>query len=122
MEITSYSQAQKYLESLIKPFQVEKIVGIPEIYNNPLGRMMCLLELLGNPQKKFRSVVISGTSGKGSTTYSIAHLLTTAGYKIGMATSPHLKKLNERIQMSVDQKLRLISDEQFIALLNKIIP
>jgi dihydrofolate synthase/folylpolyglutamate synthase len=122
MKITTYKEAQVYLESLIKPYQMEKIVGIPDQYNNPLGRMTYLLELLENPQKKFRSIVISGTSGKGSTTYAIAHMLTAAGYTIGFATSPHLKKINERMQLGINKKLSMISSKELITYLNKVIP
>lgn len=118
MKISNYSQARQYLEDLIKPYQVQKIEGIPEEYNNPLGRMKYLLNLLDNPQNSFPSVVVSGTSGKSSTTYYIAHILKNAGYNVGMTISPHLEKLNERLQINNEG----ISDDNLISILNDVMP
>lgn len=61
-----------------------------------------LLESCGNPQKKFRSIHISGTNGKGSTAKCIASILREAGYKTGLYTSPHLIDFNERISINGD--------------------
>lgn len=118
MSITTYRQAREYLEDLIKPYHVQRIEGLPDEYNNPLGRMKYLLELLGNPQQAFPSIVVSGTSGKSSTTYYIATMLIAAGYKVGMTISPHLIKLNERMQINNTQ----IPDNTLVLLLNEIIP
>lgn len=87
-------------------------------HHDPLERTRALLDLLGNPQNKFPSVLIGGTAGKGSTAYLISHILTTAGYKTGLTISPHLQKINERIQINNQQ----ISDEKFVKLLNFVIP
>lgn len=114
--LDTYEEAQAYLESLIKPFHMQRIEGTPQEYQNPLSRIEYLLNLLGNPHKKLRSIVVSGTSGKTSTTYYIACLLRAAGYKTGMTISPHLQKLNERIQINGQQ----ISDEDFLQLLNEV--
>ncbi|HEV2339821.1 MAG TPA: Mur ligase family protein [Patescibacteria group bacterium] len=122
MKISTYSKARAYLENLIRPSYIQRIYGAPDFYHDPLRRMGYLLNLLDNPQKKFPSVVVSGTSGKGSTAYLIAHILATAGYKVGMTVSPHLGKLTDRMQLTNEKKqLTPIDDRTFIALLNEMI-
>ncbi len=75
-----------------------------------LHNIRVLLQALGNPQNKFRSVHIAGTNGKGSTSSMIAAVLSAAGYKIGLYTSPHLVRFNERIRING----RMISDADLI--------
>ena len=58
------------------------------------------LELLGNPQNSFKTIHIGGTNGKGSTSAYIAAILEAAGYKVGLYTSPHLERFNERIKIN----------------------
>lgn len=94
--VYSYQQAREYLEGFISNTLYQKITVSSENYD-PLARMRCLFRMLGNPHEKFPSVVISGTSGKGSTTYLIAKMLTEAGYRTGFASSPHLQKMTERM-------------------------
>lgn len=79
----------KYLQSLEK-------FGI----NLGLGRITYLLEKLGNPHHKFKSIHIAGTNGKGSTAAMIASILKEAGYKVGLYTSPHLFDYRERIKIN----------------------
>ena len=59
-----------------------------------------LLKKIGNPQKKFSSIHVAGTNGKGSTCVMIASILRTYGLKIGLYTSPHLIRFNERIRVN----------------------
>jgi dihydrofolate synthase/folylpolyglutamate synthase len=59
-----------------------------------------LLEKLGNPHFKFKAVHIAGTNGKGSSAHFIASILQSAGYKVGLYTSPHLKSFTERIKIN----------------------
>ena len=65
-----------------------------------LSRMVELLNLLGDPQKKYPIVHIAGTKGKGSTSAMIASVLENAGYRVGLYTSPHLQDYCERIQIN----------------------
>ena len=65
-----------------------------------LERTEKLLESCGNPQKNFQSIQVIGTNGKGSTSAMIANVLKTANYKVGLYTSPHLTKINERIRIN----------------------
>jgi dihydrofolate synthase/folylpolyglutamate synthase len=75
-----------------------------------------VLELLGNPQKRFKSIHVGGTNGKGSTSSLIASILTAEGYRVGLFTSPHLIKFNERICINGEQ----ISDQDLTRILRKI--
>lgn len=59
-----------------------------------------LLERLGNPQNSFKSILIAGTNGKGSTAAMLASMLQSAGYKTGLYTSPHLIDVRERIRVN----------------------
>lgn len=69
--------------------------------------MRILLKKLGNPEKKLKCIHVTGTNGKGSVCAMISSVLMDAGYKVGMYTSPHLKKFNERIRINN----KLISDK-----------
>lgn len=77
-----------------------------------------LLDLIDNPHHRFKSIHVAGTSGKGSTTAMIASILIAAGYKVGMFTSPHLSKFNERIIVS----RRQIPYEDVIRIVGKLRP
>ncbi len=59
-----------------------------------------LVQALDNPQNKFKSVHLAGTNGKGITAAFIASIFQEAGYKVGLYTSPHLVKFNERIRIN----------------------
>ena len=74
-----------------------------------LAHMRRLAEALGNPQRRFQSVLIAGTNGKGSTAATLASIVQAAGYRTGLYTSPHLVRPNERIQINQE----LISDAEF---------
>lgn len=62
-----------------------------------IGRLM---ELLGNPQERLKCIHAGGTNGKGSTSSFLSHVLKTAGYKVGLFTSPYIERFNERIQIN----------------------
>ncbi len=61
--------------------------------------MRTLLAELGDPHLRFPSVLIAGTNGKGSTSATLASILSAAGYRVGLYTSPHLARVNERIRI-----------------------
>ena len=75
-----------------------------------LDHFKALLEKLGNPQLKLKTVHIAGTNGKGSTTDYLRSILQTAGYKVGTFTSPHLEVHNDRIRINNVY----ISDEELL--------
>lgn len=74
-----------------------------------LERISKILELLGNPQDNLDCIHVAGTNGKGSVCSIIASVLKCAGKKVGLYTSPHIFKYNERIQISG----KCITDEDF---------
>src|SRR5579872_2876347 len=65
-----------------------------------LKNMRILAHALGDPQNRFPSILIAGTNGKGSTSATLASILQAAGYRVGLYTSPHLVRVNERIQIN----------------------
>ena len=71
--------------------------------NLGLERIRAILELMGNPQKKIKCVHVAGTNGKGSVCAILSTILTEAGYKTGLFTSPHIFKYTERIQIDGKQ-------------------
>lgn len=75
-----------------------------------------LLQCLGNPHLQFKSIHVVGTSGKGSTCAYLNSILQEAGYKVGMYTSPHLVRFNERVQIDTQQ----IIDSELKSLVQEI--
>jgi dihydrofolate synthase/folylpolyglutamate synthase len=69
-------------------------------YKPNLNRIHNLCEYLRQPHSKFPSIHVAGTNGKGSTCHMIASILQTAGYKVGLYTSPHLHDFRERIRLN----------------------
>ncbi|MFH1520914.1 MAG: folylpolyglutamate synthase/dihydrofolate synthase family protein [Candidatus Micrarchaeota archaeon] len=81
-----------------------------------LGRMEKLLDLLGRPERSFKSILVAGTNGKGSTVAMIYSILRNAGFSVGRYISPHITCLNERIV--VDDKQ--ITDQDLFRIINEI--
>lgn len=69
-------------------------------YKPGLSRVLKLSGLFGNPHEHFRSIHVAGTNGKGSTSSLLAAVLQSAGYKVGLYTSPHLVDFRERIRVN----------------------
>ncbi|MBO3117311.1 bifunctional folylpolyglutamate synthase/dihydrofolate synthase [Winogradskyella sp. DF17] len=69
-------------------------------YKEDLSNALKLDDYLGCPQKRFKSIHVAGTNGKGSTSHMLASILQEAGYKVGLYTSPHLKDFRERIRIN----------------------
>lgn len=66
-----------------------------------LGRMKILMDAISNPQRSLRIIHVAGTSGKTSTAYYIAALLSQAGYRTGVTVSPHVDSVTERLQINL---------------------
>jgi dihydrofolate synthase / folylpolyglutamate synthase len=92
----NYQQTLDYLYTQLPMFQR---IG-SAAYKANLDNTIALCNLLGNPEKKFKSVHIAGTNGKGSTSHFIASVLQSAGLKVGLYTSPHLKDFRERMKIN----------------------
>ena len=101
----NYNQILKELYSLDTPK-----------YTLGLGRINDLLKKLNNPEKKLKCIHVAGTNGKGSVCAMISSILQDAGYNVGMYTSPHLKKFNERIRINN----KLITDKDIVKYYLKI--
>lgn len=84
-------------------------------YKANLDNTYALMSLLGDPHKKFKSVHIAGTNGKGSTAHMLASIYQESGYKTGLYTSPHLKDFRERIRING----RMISEKFVIDFVDK---
>ncbi|HTV13851.1 MAG TPA: folylpolyglutamate synthase/dihydrofolate synthase family protein [Acidobacteriaceae bacterium] len=74
-----------------------------------IEEMQTLVAALGHPERRFRSILIAGTNGKGSTAATLAAILQAAGLRTGLYTSPHLFRVNERIRIDGAP----ISDQDF---------
>jgi len=102
----SYAQAVESLHAL-----GHELAHSPRRKFN-LEQMRVLAAALGHPERTFPSVLIAGTNGKGSTAAMLASILRAAGYRTGLYTSPHLSRVNERIQIDGVP----IADEDFARL------
>ena len=69
-------------------------------YKADITNTVELMQHLGNPERKFRSIHVAGTNGKGSVSHMLASVLMQAGYKVGLYTSPHLVDFRERIRIN----------------------
>jgi dihydrofolate synthase/folylpolyglutamate synthase len=105
--MTEYQQAVEWL------FQVRRFG--PERTLDPIIR---LAGLLGDPQNSYKSIHITGTNGKGSTSAMIASILRAAGYRVGLFTSPHLERFTERIMVDGEE----IPEEDVVRLTRLIKP
>lgn len=98
---------------------LEYIHGITWQSREPgLKRINELMDMMGHPEKELKYIHIAGTNGKGSTAAMLASILTKAGYKTGLFTSPHIYKFNERMQINGEH----ISDEAICELAEYIKP
>jgi dihydrofolate synthase/folylpolyglutamate synthase len=94
----SYREALSYLYSLTNYEMKAASAYAPQFFD--LRRVQRLLDALGNPERKFKSLHIAGTKGKGSTSAMLASILNASGYRTGLYTSPHLHSFRERIQVN----------------------
>ncbi|OGY45058.1 MAG: hypothetical protein A3J62_01975 [Candidatus Buchananbacteria bacterium RIFCSPHIGHO2_02_FULL_38_8] len=115
-----YYQAVKYLESLPNISQPD-YMAVPTRRDGRslfLKRFKYFLNLLGNPQKDLKYIHVGGSSGKGSVAMMIHSILTEAGYKSGVYTSPYSTTPIEKIKVGN----LLIGPDEFVGILEKIKP
>jgi dihydrofolate synthase/folylpolyglutamate synthase len=91
-----YPQVLQFLYSQLPMYQRTGKAA----YKANLDNTIALDNLLGNPHKRFKSIHVAGTNGKGSVSHILASVLHEAGYKVGLYTSPHLKDFRERIKVN----------------------
>ncbi|MCY1720915.1 bifunctional folylpolyglutamate synthase/dihydrofolate synthase [Prolixibacteraceae bacterium Z1-6] len=92
----NYAATLEYLFGQLPMFQRSG----PAAYKNNLDNTIQLDSLYGNPHRKFKTIHVAGTNGKGSVAHMLASVLQSAGYKTGLYTSPHLKDFRERIRIN----------------------
>lgn len=92
-----YFRSKRFLDTLFDWEAGRPAPGPLEAY---LPRMRALLVRLGDPQLRFRSVIVGGTNGKGTVSSLLAALLQAAGHRTGLYTSPHLHTQRERIRLA----------------------
>ncbi len=92
----NYKETTEYLFSAMPSFQ--RVGG--DAYKPGLERMLTFCGELNNPEHKYPVIHIAGTNGKGSTSHMLASVLQSAGYRVGLFTSPHLRDFRERIRIN----------------------
>lgn len=92
----TYQETLDYLFSQLPMFQR---IG-QAAYKANLDNTHALCALLGNPERKLKTIHIAGTNGKGSTSHMLAAVLQASGYKTGLYTSPHLIDFRERVRIN----------------------
>lgn len=105
---------QEAIDWMFKQLPMYQNIG-KTAYKKDLTNTIKLSNHLHNPEKKFKSIHVGGTNGKGSTSHMIASVLQEAGYKVGLYTSPHLKSFTERIRINGAE----ISEQNVIGFLEK---
>ena len=92
----NYKDTLNYLFSQLPMYQRSGTAA----YKKDIGNIIKACNHLKNPHKKFKSIHIAGTNGKGSTAHMLASVLQEAGFRTGLYTSPHLKDFRERIKIN----------------------
>ena len=112
----AYQSTLDYLYSFVDYSLTRSLRYSPEKFD--LGRMVELMDALGTPQNQYPVVHVAGTKGKGSTSAMIAGVLQTAGFKVGLYTSPHLIDYTERIQINRQP----VSHQRLVELVEQLKP
>jgi len=114
-----HAAEQLELRKRMREVEQEILARTPEHDLEPsLDRIAAVMELLGDPQKAFPVIHVTGTNGKTSTTRMIERLLREAGLSTGRFTSPHLHDIRERIALNG----KPIPPEKFIAAYEDVLP
>jgi dihydrofolate synthase/folylpolyglutamate synthase len=112
----TYAEATSYLESLIDYERTPAGAAAARLWN--LDRMRAMLRAFGDPHLALRCLHLAGTKGKGSTAAMAASILTAAGHRTGLYTSPHLISFQERIRVDG----AVIPEEDVVALVEEVRP
>jgi dihydrofolate synthase / folylpolyglutamate synthase len=100
-EFESYQRAAESLDALIRGerYASRSSASRRQRAHAKLERIRGILRAVGDPQRRYPVIHITGTSGKGSTAAAIAAILTAAGYRVGLRTSPYLQVATEKLQI-----------------------
>lgn len=107
----NYQQTVDYLYNATPLFQN---IG-KDAYKEGLDNTITLDNHFGNPHRKYHTIHVAGTNGKGSCSHTLAAILQSAGYKVGLYTSPHLIDFRERIRVNGE----MISQQKVIDFVEK---
>lgn len=107
----TYKETIDYLYNHLPVFQ--KVGGIA--YKEGLDNSLALDSYFGHPHRKYKTIHVAGTNGKGSTSHTLAAILSQSGYKVGLYTSPHLIDFRERIRVNGEK----ISEEYVVDFVGK---
>ena len=107
----TFSQTLEYLYQQLPMYQR---VG-KAAYKADLNSTEALMRHLNNPERKFKSIHVAGTNGKGSVSHLLASIFQEAGYKTGLYTSPHLVDFRERVRINRE----MISEEKVVEFVSK---
>jgi dihydrofolate synthase / folylpolyglutamate synthase len=116
-KVRDYSQTVEWMFQQLPMYQR---IGA-NAFKKDLTNTLDFAAHLGDPHKKFKSIHVAGTNGKGSTSHMLASILQEAGLKVGLYTSPHLKDFRERIkingkEISEEDVVQFIeNNEEFLA-------
>ena len=92
----NYPQTLDWMFAKLPMYQREGRIA----FKKDLTNILAFSKALDSPEKRFKTIHVGGTNGKGSTSHMIASILQEAGYKVGLYTSPHLKNFTERIRIN----------------------
>ncbi|MBL1279378.1 MAG: bifunctional folylpolyglutamate synthase/dihydrofolate synthase [Fluviicola sp.] len=109
------SQYQEQINWLFQQFPSYQKIG-SKAYKPTLENIQAITERIDSPEKHLKFVHVAGSNGKGSTCSMLASILTEAGYKVGLFTSPHIKDFTERIRINGE----CIPQENVVAFIKKI--
>jgi len=112
----TYEEARRYLFEAIDFEKISKYTYDPATFN--LKRTFDLCAAVGDPHLAGRHVHVAGTKGKGSTSIMLAEIIIAHGLRVGLFTSPHLVRVEERIRVNGE----MISEDDFLAAMNEIGP
>lgn len=117
----TYQETIEYIFSRMPSFQTVGSSG----YKPGIESMKTMDAYFGHPHESFRTIHVAGTNGKGSVSHTLASILQSAGYKVGLFTSPHLRDFRERIRVNgemVPEEFVVEFVEAHRALIEKVCP
>jgi dihydrofolate synthase/folylpolyglutamate synthase len=92
----TYKETTEWMFKQLPMYQMQGAIA----YKKDLTNTVLLVNHLDNPERKFKSIHVAGTNGKGSVSSMLSSIYQEAGYRVGLYTSPHLKDFRERIKIN----------------------
>ena len=117
MNVSAQTKFEVYLGKLFGRINFERLTKVaPKSFD--LGKMQGLVDRVGSPERKYPVIHVAGTKGKGSVCTMLGSILTEAGMKTGVYTSPHLETFHQRMQVDG----QLVTDDQMLAVFERFEP